>query len=453
MKIKILSVFMILVFIAPVFAQKQTPPEGGKPKDFVLPEKQEKSLSNGLSAVLVPFGKVPKVTISAIVKTGNLHEGPQEVWLNDLMGRMMREGAAGMNFQTIAHKAASMGGEISVDVSSTDTEVSISVLSEFAPDAIQLVSDVLTKPTFPESEIARHKNDLKRELNVQKSVPQSLAAEKFAALMYPDQPYGRMFPTAEMIDAYDIQKVRDYYQKNFGGKRTKVYVVGSFAQDRALSAIEKAFGSWTAGPEVNYPTPNPQAKKQVASIDRSGAPQTTLILGTPVLGPTDPNFVPFSVSNALLAGSFGSRITRNIREDKGYTYSPHGTVRPRFGVSVWAEEADVTSEHTADSIVEIKKEIKRLQIEPPTADEVKGIENYVAGLFVLRNSSPDGIIAQLHYQDLYHLPDDYLSTYVKRVYAVTAEQIQELIKSQLKTDQMTLVMVGDKKYTEPAGAL
>jgi predicted Zn-dependent peptidase len=127
-----------------------------------------------------------------------------------------------MNFQTIAHKAASMGGEISVDVSSTDTEVSISVLSEFTPDAIQLVSDVLTKPAFPESEIARHKNDLKRQLNVQKSVPQSQAAEKFAALMYPDQPYGRIFPTAEMIDSYDIQKVRDYYQKNLRDRKSVI---------------------------------------------------------------------------------------------------------------------------------------------------------------------------------------------------------------------------------------
>ena len=450
MKINVISLLIILALMVPAFAEKQAPPEGGKPKDFVLPQKQSKTLPNGLGEVLVPFGTVPKVTISAIVKTGNLQEGPQETWLNDLMGRMMREGAAGMDFQTIAHKAASMGGEISVDVSSTDTEISISVLSEFAPDAIQLVSDVLTKPTFPESEIARHKNDLKRELNVQKSVPQSQAAEKFAALMYPDQPYGRIYPTAEMIESYDIQKVRDYYNKNFGAKRTKVYVVGSFAEDRAMSAIEKAFGSWTAGPEVSYPVPKPATKKQVASVDRPGAPQTTIILGVPVLGPTDQNYIPFSVSNALLAGSFGSRITRNIREDKGYTYSPHGTIQPRFGVSVWSEQADVTSEHTADSIVEIKKEINRLQTEPPTADEVKGIQNYYAGLFVLRNSSQGGIIAQLHYQDLYHLPDDYLSTYVKRVYAVTPQQIQELVKSQLKTDEMTLVMVGDKKYTAAA---
>jgi predicted Zn-dependent peptidase len=188
-------------------------------------------------------------------------------------------------------------------------------------------------------------------------------------------------------------------------------------------------------------------KKQIASVDRAGAPQTTIILGIPVIGPTDPNYIPFSVSNALLGGSFGSRITRNIREDKGYTYSPHAIIQPRFGVSVWSEQADVTSEHTADSIVEIKKEINRLQNEAPTADEVKGIQNYVAGLFVLRNSSPGGIIAQLHYQDLYHLPDDYLSTYVKKVYEVTPQQIEDLVKSQLKTDEMTLVMVGDKKYT------
>jgi zinc protease len=450
MKIKLLLFLFLLALIAPAYAEKQAPPEGGKPKDFRLPEKQAKDLSNGLGAVLVPYGNVPKVTISAIVKTGNLQEGADQVWLADLTGEMMREGAAGMDFQTIAHKAASMGGEISVNVSSTNTNVSISVLSEFAPDAIQLVSDVLTHPTFPESEIARLKNDLKRNLNVQKSVPQNQALEKFLAMMYPDEPYGRMYPTPGMIDSYNVGMVRDYYQKNFGGKRTKVYVVGSFDENTAMAAIEKAFGSWTAGPEVSYPEQKAVSKEQTATIDRPGAPQTTIILGVPVIGPADPNYIPLYVSNALLAGSFGSRITRNIREDKGYTYSPSGSLDPGFGVSIWSEEADVTSEHTADSLVEIRKEIHRLQTEPPTEDEVKGIQNYVAGIFVLRNSSPGGIIGQLHYQDLFHLPDDYLSTYVKNVYQVTPQQIEDLVKSQLKIDEMTLVMVGDKKYTAPA---
>lgn len=447
MKSKILSLFLFFfIAILPAFAQKQEPPEGGKPKDFNLPPKNVNALPNGLGAVLVQYGETPKVTISAIVKTGNLHEGPQEIWLADLTGEMLREGAAGMDFQTIAQKAAGMGGEVSVGVSRTETSVSISVLSEFVPEAIQLVADVLTRPTFPESEVARLKNDLKRELNVQKSVPQNQASEKFAALVYPDQPYSRMYPTEQMLDSFDIAKVKTFYDSNFGARRTKVYVVGKFSEQPALQAIEKTFGSWKEGPSVSYPEANPSMKKQTGTIERADAPQTTILVGLPVIGPSHADYIALRVANALLAGSFGSRITRNIREDKGYTYSPSGVLQPGVGTAVWYELADVTSEHTAAALKEIEKEITRLQTEPPAAEELKGIQNYVAGVFVLQNSSQPGIIAQLHFQDLHGLPDNYLSTFVQKVHAVTPEKVQELVKSHIAADKMTLVMVGDKKY-------
>jgi predicted Zn-dependent peptidase len=447
MKTKIISTLLFLfIALLPAFAEKQSPPEGGKPKDFNLPAKRAKELSNGLGMVLVQYGETPKVTISAIVKTGNLHEGAQETWLADLTGDMLREGAAGMDFQTIARKAAGMGGEISIGVSRTETSVSISVLSEFVPDAIQLVADVLTRPDFPQSEMDRLKNDLKRELSVEKSVPQNQAYEKFVSLIYPDQPYSRMYPTEEMIASFDIEKVKSFYESNFGARRTKVYVVGKFPEPQAMQAIEKAFGEWKEGPAVKYPDPNPAAKKQMGTIERADAPQTTILLGLPVIAPSDPDFISLRVANALLGGSFGSRITRNIREDKGYTYSPFATLSTGVGTAVWYELADVTSEHTADALKEIEKEIALLQNEPPSAAELKGIQNYVAGVFVLQNSTQSGIINQLHFQDLHRLPDDYLATYVNKVHAVTPEKVQELVKSQIMNDKMTLVMVGDKKH-------
>jgi zinc protease len=447
MKNKIISpVLLLFVFSIAAFAQKETPPEGGRPKDFNLPTKNTKSLPNGLGAVLVQYGETPKVTIRAITKAGNLHEAEQETWLGDLTGQMLREGAAGMDNQAIARKAAGMGGEISVGVSRTETTVSISVLSEFVPEAIQLVSDVLTRPAFPQSEIARLKNDLKRELKVQKSVPQNQASEKFAALVYPNQPYSRMFPTEQMLESFDVAKVKAFYDANFGARRSKIYVVGKFGESAAMQSIEKAFGSWKEGPAVQYPEANPNSKKQTGTVERPDAPQTTIVLGLPVIPPSNPDYISLRVANALLAGSFGSRITRNIREDKGYTYSPSGVLQPGIGTAVWYELADVTSEHTADALKEIEKEITRLQNEPPSPEELKGIQNYVAGVFVLQNSTQSGIIAQLHFQDLHGLPDDYLSTFVKKVYTVTPEKVQQLVKSHITPDKMTLVMVGDKKY-------
>ena len=443
--------FLVLFFAAasfPLYAEKETPPEGSQPRDFRLPAKQTKTLPNGLGAVLVPYGTTPKATVSVIIKTGNLHESAQQVWLADLTGDVLKEGAAGMDATAIAKKAAAMGGEISIQVGAEDTRVSGSVLSENAADLIRLLADVVTKPSFPDSEVERIKKDMKRDLSVQKDVPQNKAMEKFVALMFGDHPYGRRYPTEAMLDSYNTEKVKGFYSANYGALRTKVYVAGKFDEATAMQAVTEAFGTWTKGPAVSYPPANPSHTQQKATIERVGAPQTTIVIGVPVIPPSDPNYVPLRVANALLAGSFGSRMTRNIREDKGYTYSPQGVLQSGYRTAYWYELADVTSEHTADSLKEIQKEIERLQNEPPSADELKGFQNYVAGVFVLQNSSAQGIINQLHFQDLHGLGDDYLSSFVKNVYAVTPEKVQQLIKDQLKTNQMTLVMVGDIKQIE-----
>ena len=141
------------------------------------------------------------------------------------------------------------------------------------------------------------------------------------------------------------------------------------------------------------------------------------------------------MTDALLGGAFASRITKNIREDKGYTYSPYSELSVRYRDAYWAENADVTTTVTGPSIKEIFAEIDRLQAEPPAADELTGIQNYLAGTYVLQNSSRGGITNQLSYMDLHGLPPTYASTYVKQVYAVTPQQVTEMAKKHLQDDR------------------
>src|SRR5688572_11183401 len=110
---------LCLFFINEVIAQKQTPPPGGKAKDFKLPEKKSKAYTNGLKTTMVQYGAIPKVSISLIIKTGNVHEAADQVWLADLTGRLMKEGTAKMNFAALSKKAAQMGGELNVSVGPT----------------------------------------------------------------------------------------------------------------------------------------------------------------------------------------------------------------------------------------------------------------------------------------------------------------------------------------------
>ena len=436
---------LVLLTLGSVNAQKETPPSGGKPKDFVLPQKKQDQLANGMKSTLVQYGAIPKVTINVIVKTGNIHEGPNEVWLADLTGNLMQEGTTSMDFKTISRKVAGMGGEINVGVGSDQTFVSGSVLSEFAPDLIKILADVLMNPSFPASEVERLKNDLKRQLSVQRSQPQAQAMEKFNATVFKDHPYGRVFPTEKMLDSYSLDMVKGFYDRNFGAKRAVIYVVGKFDEAAAKEAITSAFGSWKEGPEVSYPAVTPARTSEIITIDRPGAPQTTIMLGTPSLMPQNTDYVALQVTNSLLGGSFASRITSNIREDKGYTYSPYSAVNVRKESSMWIEEADVTTEHTGASLQEIAKEIKRLQNEPPAKQELEGIQNYMAGVFVLQNSTPGGIIGQLNFIDSQGLDDSYLSDRVKNIYAVTPEKVSQITKDNFKYEDMTLVMVGDKK--------
>lgn len=425
-------------------AQRQSPPPGGTPRDFVLPEKKVNKLPNGFGSALVQYGAIPKVTVNLIVKTGNVHEAANQIWLADLTADLMKEGTASMDFKAISKKVARMGGEINIGAGSDQFTISGSVLSEYAPDLIRVMGDVLMHPAFPASEAERLKADLKRQLAVQKSQPQSQAQEQFFRMIYPDHPYGRYFPTEAMLSSFTVEDVKNFYEKNFGAKRSIVYVAGKFDPTATSKAIEETFGTWKAGPDVTYPPAKQVTSNDVALIDRKNAPQTTIILGLPTLTPKDADYVPLQVANTLLGGSFGSRITMNLREDKGYTYSPFSTIQNRKGVSVWYEQADVTSEHTGESLREIALEIKKLQTDPPSKEELEGIQRYSAGIFVLQNSTPGGIIGQLNFIDQNGLDDSYLTNRVKNIYAVTPEKITQMAKDHFKYENMTLVMVGDK---------
>ena len=444
----ILIILFIGAIIVPGVGQKQTPPPGGKPKDFVLPQKKVSQLKNGLKTTMVQYGSVPKVTINLIIKTGNVNERPNEVWLADLTGELMKEGTTTMDFKTISRKVAAMGGEINIGVGGDQTFISGSVLSEFAPDLIKIMADIVMNPALPASEVDRLKSDLKRQLSVQKSQPQSQAIESFNSIIYKDHPYGRTFPTQEMLDSYTVDMVKNFYAKNFGAKRAVIYVVGKFDDPSTQKSIEESFNSWKEGPEVNYPPVTPTKSNEVSMINRTGAPQTTIIIGLPTITPQHDDYVALQVTNSLLGGSFSSRITSNIRENKGYTYSPYSTIQNHKNTSVWFEQADVTSEHTGAALQEIAKEVKTLQKEAPPKAELEGIQNYMAGVFVLQNSTPSGIINQLNFIDNHGLSDSYLTDRVKNIYAITPEKVTQMAKEHIKYEDMTLVLVGDKKLLD-----
>lgn len=424
--------------------QKQAPPAPGTPRNFAIPEIRRFSLPNGLQVRLVPYGEVPKVTVWLVTQTGNIDEQPGETWLADLTGSFMEQGTATRPAEQIAREVAMMGGALDISVGMNQVTIGTDVFSESAADAIALIADVARNPRLPDSELPRLKTDLLRNVSIQRSQPQPIAAEKFAQVLFGDHPYGRFFPTEQQLQSYTLEQVRSFHERNFGAARSFVYVVGRFDGAAVEAAIRRGLGDWKAGAPATTPSVTPVSRRAIHLIDRPGAVQSTLYIGLPTGDATSPDYLPITVMNALLGGAFSSRITSNIREQKGYTYSPRSTVTTRLGAGAWTEIADVTTNVTGASIKEILSEIDRLRNEPPTETELRGIQNYLAGNFVLRNSSRPGIAGQLAFLDLYGLSEDYLRNYVQSVYALTPADIQRMARTYIDPSKLAIVVVGDR---------
>jgi zinc protease len=429
-------------------APREKPPVPGTPKDFTLAAVRSFALPNGLEVTMAPYGMTPKIAVRLVLRTGNIDETPETTWLSDLTRDLMLEGTTTRSAQQIAEEAARYGGAVVFNVGMNESSIGADVLSEFGPDMVWLIADIARNPRFPESELARLKANRVRQVTVAKSRQQQLANEKFLAVLYPNHPYGRLFPSEAQLQSYTIAQVRGFHAANYGASRAHVYVVGRFDAPAMEAAIRQSFSDWQPGSTPAFNAPTPKTARVIHIVDRPGAVQSTIYLGLPVVDPSHPDYVALRVTDAILGGSFGSRITSNIREQKGYTYSPFSTINPFLKNAYWAEIADVTTNVTGPSLKEIFLEIDRLQSEPPPVEELQSIQKYLAGIFVLQNSSRNGIINQLQFTELHGLGENYLRDLVRKIYAVTPADVQRVAREYLKDDTMTIVIAGDRRVIE-----
>jgi predicted Zn-dependent peptidase len=213
-------------------------------------------------------------------------------------------------------------------------------------------------------------------------------------------------------------------------------------------AVRAGFGAWARGRAATFNPPEPVTHRQLELMDRPDAVQSSLRVGLPVADPSSPDWIRLNVTDAILGGAFGSRITSNIRENKGYTYSPFSFVGAWPKVGLWVEVADVTTNVTGPALKEIFYEVDRLRGDAPPERELNGIKNNLVGLFTIQNSSRSGVINQLQFVDQYGLGDSYLSGYVKNVLAVTPEEVRQTALKYLDPSRMTITVVGDRKVVE-----
>lgn len=438
------SALMITAIAVSAVAQKETPPAGGQPKPFVFPKQETYTLGNGMKVTLVQYGSVPKVAMQAVVRAGSLNEKNEQRWISDMVSTLLKEGTNTKSPEQIALETAEMGGSIFTSAGTDKTIIGGEVLSEFDTRFLSLLADVVTNPRFAADDLEKVRANKLRELAINRAAPGSLAWERFRSVVFTGHAYSSIFPTEAGLKAYSLQDVKTFYFNQFGAARTHLYVAGQFDTAKMRSAIETSFGKWKKGSDPIRSIPKVNARRTLDVIDRPGAPQSTIYLGVPAMSPSDPDYIKFTVLDSLLGSSFGSRITSNIRENKGYTYSPNSFIWHRFRTGYWVENADVTTEHTGASIKEILFEIERLKKEAPSAAELQGIKNYLVGIYVLNNSTRAGVIGQLENANYNELPADYIASYIQKLSAVTPADISEMAKKYLVGDKMAMVVVGDR---------
>ena len=442
----------VLVGAPAAVAQDSYPPMPAvsPPEAFALPQTETYALANGMKVTLIPYGLTPKTVVSLRLGVGNINDG-DHTWLADVVSDMLVEGAGDLTGPQLAEAAAAMGGGLSTGVGMHDTRISLNVLSEHGPDAVALIADVARRPTFPESELGRVIESLQRSVAVSRSQAQGQAGAAMVATLYgQDHPYGRYFPTAEQLGGYTLDMVRAFHRDHYGARGAHLYIAGQYDPAAMRAAVEAAFADWAAGPApLSLPvTANPGPR--VVLVDRPGAAQSTLRLVFPGPSIGAEGDIPLRVTNTLLGGSFNSRITRNIREDKGYTYSPGSSLvfqDPRE--TQWVFNADVTTDVTGASLSEVFHEIRTLQAQPPSAAEASGARTYMAGIFVLQNAAAAGVLGSLAQRDLFGLPQDWLEAYVPSIMSVTPAQIRAAAASYLPLERATLVVVGDLATVRP----
>ena len=447
MKKWILVLTACFAFAGNVLA-KELPPVGGTPKDFALTETQSMTLDNGLTVTFVPYGNTPKATLRLITKTGNYEDAGKDA-ISDLSFSLLTEGTKNRSALEIAEQAANMGGEVGTSVGMNSSFIQLDVLSEFVDQAAELVADVAINAQIKQEDLDRERTNFLRNIQVQRSQPGGQANEAFFGAIYDTHPYSLVFPDEEAVNSITVAEVSAFLNANLVAKRSHLYVSGKFDLAAAKAAVSSAFAGMQSGESQQIVSPEYKGKGGFVFIERENAPQSTIRIGLPVVDPSHDDYIGLQLMDSLLGGSFSSRITSNIREDKGYTYSPRSVVSTRVQSALWYQGADVTAESTAASLFEIIKEIKRLQEEPPTAEELEGFKNYIAGIYVLQNSSRTAIINQLWFLESHGLPLSRLETYVQKINAVTPGELTKLAKQYLNLGNMTLVVVGDSKAVKP----
>ena len=413
-----------------------------------LPKPVETRLDNGLTVLILEDHRLPQISMSLGMRgAGGLDEPANMMGLASVTATMMREGTATRSSKQIAEEsdrlAASIGANSGFGV--TETNFSMSGLSDNFDQWFALGVDVLLHPSFPADEWNKAKQRQLLGLRQQRTSASFLANERFSQAVFGSHPASRISSTPESLAAITTEAMKKWHDERYVPQNAVLGVVGDVTPAQLLPKLKEAFASWKKT-DLQWqapPKPSVTEESRVLLVNRPNSVQTNLMMGNIAIDRRSPDYVALTVMNEVLGAGSTARLFNNLREDKGYTYGAYSGFTAGTYPGPWNASSEVRTDVTEGAMREFFVEFKRIRDEKTPATELEEKKRSVVAGFALSLERPQQLLTYAMQRKFYDLPENYWDTYPAQISAVTAEDVQRVARKYLSLDNIQIVAVGD----------
>jgi len=424
-------------------------------RPVIWPKRTRAKLSNGLEVILAESHTIPKFHGELFFRSGNAAAIDRGPGLAEMTAAVLRTGTAKRASRQIEEDLRRIGADLASSAGADNSAISFAGLSELAEPLLGLVNELARDAVFPEAEFERERRQKLEEVKLERTQPGFLASERLRKVLFGAHPYAQVSPSEEQVASFERGDLLEVYRDFYTPENALLLLVGDFHPDSMLKAVENIFGMWTGKmPERKSAAAPAQPRgRRVHLVHVPGAVQTQILAGCHAITRKHPDWVKLGLTNSLYGGAFNSRLVMNIREDKGYTYSPRSSVNAFRQHGYFSISAAVRNDVVAASLTEIFYELDKLRSLAIPESELADAQNYLSGVFSLGLATQNGLLSQLAVVALNELPEDYLETYRAKVRALRPEDVVDTARKYFDSANMQIVAVGDRSQIESQAAL
>jgi zinc protease len=427
-------------------------PAPPKPAELALPPVQRFTLKNGLQVIVVARKELPVVSFGLAVQAGGFDERRDQLGVSDFVAAMLRRGTKTRSADDISHAIDFVGGVLDAQATNESTNAGCSALSKDAKLCLDLLSDILLHPSFPEGEMGEVRDEMLAAVAARFDNPHELANAHFD-----NQLFGEQHPEGWVLSADDVRKItrahlEDFWKKFYRPNRAILAVAGDVDAAKLRAGIEKAFGGWTRAKVPERPTWTiPKiAATRILLVDRPDSTQATLVFGHEGIKHADPRWYAATLMNYALGGSdFASRLMIEVRAKRGLTYGIGSSFGSPLYQGAFRVAGSTKSETTWEALLASVNEVRRMKTEGPTVAELDKAKGYYAGSYPFKLQTAAGVAQALVAAELHGLGADYVRQLPLRLAAVDEAAAKAAAAELLHPDTMVVVLVGKAAAIEP----